>query len=218
MLGLLKDELVGAAALYQVGLDARGLLVAAILVLDIGGRVAAGSTQDHGGAIEALGHQEDIGQVDGPGCVVVAGCRGRGLRVIVAGDAEVHAGARDVQVFGLDDQVAGGDIDIPGLVIVQLLGDIFVKGEDAGPADGCRVQGEGAVLALARTTCQQWLLLHARGVLGMLRRGSSVSGGVGNRGDAAPAAQHEAGEQQRDKHVAQREWNGERETNVEGRK
>src|SRR6266849_6319793 len=46
LIGFLKEELVGAAALHQGGLDTRGLLVAAILVLGIGGRVAAGATQD----------------------------------------------------------------------------------------------------------------------------------------------------------------------------
>jgi hypothetical protein len=46
-------------------------------------------------------------------------------------------------------------------------------------------------------------------MVSMLRRGSSVSGGVGDRGDGAPAAQHEAGEQQCDQDVTHDEWDGE---------
>jgi len=44
---------------------------------------------------------------------------------------------------------------------------------------------------------------------GMLRRGSSMAGGVGDRGDGAPCAQHETGEQERDQDVTQYEWDGE---------
>src|SRR6266849_5396599 len=118
LIGFLKEELVGA-----------------ILVLGIGGRVAAGATQDDGGTIEALGHQEDIGHIDG------------------------EAG-----------------------VVGQTLADVGVEGQNAQLVDrGGGVRAERRVPGRALLRRDRWLLLDTGGLMGMLRRGGNVSGGVGNR-------------------------------------
>lgn len=81
---------------------------------------------------------------------------------------------------------------------------LLSHGDDEG-----KQYSRGMALVFARLGRDRWLRLAARGVLGMLGRGSSMSGGVSNWGDAAPAAQHEAGEQECDQDVTHDEWDGE---------
>ena len=115
-----------------------------------------------------------------------------------------------MQIVGRNDQVAVGHVDGEAGVVGQALGNVGVEGQDAQLVDrGAGIRAEGWVPRRARLGGDRRLLLDTGGLMGMLGRGSSMSGGVGYRGDAAPCAQDEAGEQERDQEVTHYEWDRE---------
>jgi len=71
---------------------------------------------------------------------------------------------------------------------------LSIERQDAQAIDRAGADGRGMAPVLPWLGCDCCLRLAAGGMVSVFRRGSRVSGGVGNWGDAAPAAQHEAGE------------------------
>ncbi len=115
----------------------------------------------------------------------------------------------------IDDQVAVGDVDREAGVVGQALANVGVEGQEAEPVDGTGADGQGMpVPVLARLGRAQ--RRDTGGMGGMPGHGGSMAGGVGGWGDGAPAAQHEAGEQECDQDVTHEEREDEGQTHAEG--
>src|SRR6266567_7837474 len=150
----MEGEGVGGAVLDQGGLDAGGVVVAAIAVFGEGGGTAAGAgVVDRAVIIDEKGEHTPGAQVP----FVGRDAAGGGLRVVESIQRERQASARDAEIVGINHEVAIGDVDREAGVVGQALADVGVKRQDAQPVDGAGAHGQGMALVFAWLGCDRWL-------------------------------------------------------------
>ncbi len=126
--------------LHQGGLDARGIVVAAITVFGESGSKAAGAgVVDRAIIIDEEGNHAPGAELPFAG----RDAAGEGLRVVVGIQRERQAGARDAEVVGINHQIPIGHVDREAGRVGQALCDVGIEGQDAQPVDGAGAHGRG---------------------------------------------------------------------------